>query len=82
MRLEDKIKELIKNKIEELGYELFKVEIGREWGTKTLTIFIKKEDRGINLKDCETVSKAIEPILDESDIIKEKYYLIVSSPGI
>ena len=81
MRLEDKVKGLIKDKIEELGYELVKVEIGREWGTKTLSIFIDKEG-GINLKDCEIVSKSIEPILDEADLFKEKYYLIVSSPGI
>ncbi len=82
MRLEEKIEKLLKDKIEELGYKLLKVEIKREWGTKTLTLFIDKEDDRISLRDCEIVSRSIEPILDEADLIKEKYYLIVSSPGI
>ena len=38
--------------------------------------------KGIDLDDCEKVSNAIDEKLDEANIIKEQYYLEVSSPGI
>jgi len=50
-------------------------------GRDAITIFIDKEDDKISLKDCEIISKTIEPILDEADLIKKSYYLIVSSKG-
>ena len=46
-----------------------------------LRIFIDKEG-GIDLNDCEKVNNEINDILDEADIIKEQYFLEVSSPGI
>jgi len=81
MTLENKIANLIKNTIEDLGYKLIKVRLDKEMGKDTVTIFIDKEEDKISLKDCEIVSKAIEPILDEADLIKKQYYLIVSSRG-
>ncbi len=81
MTLENKIANLIKDTIEDLGYKLIKVRLDKEMGKDTVTIFIDKEEDKISLKDCEIVSKAIEPILDEADLIKKQYYLIVSSRG-
>lgn len=46
-----------------------------------LRIFIDKPD-GIDLNDCEKVNNEITDLLDEADIIKEQYFLEVSSPGI
>ncbi len=82
MTIEERVENLIKDKIEDLGYKLVRVTYGREMGRKALTVFIDNEENRISLKDCELVSKAIEPILDEADIIKERYYLIVSSKGV
>ena len=45
------------------------------------SIFIDKEG-GVSLNDCEVITRAINPILDEKDPIVENYYLEVSSPGI
>jgi ribosome maturation factor RimP len=81
MTLEEKIANLIKETIEDLGYKLVKVKLHKEMGRDALSIFIDKEDDKISLKDCEIVSRAIEPILDEADLIKTQYYLIVSSRG-
>ena len=39
-------------------------------------------EKGVDLDDCEKVSRAIDPILDENDPIEEAYYLSVSSIGI
>ena len=79
--IEERVESLIKNKVEELGYELYDVQYAKEGKDYYLRIFIDKEN-GIDLNDCEKVSDAINPILDEADYIKEMYFLEVSSPGI
>lgn len=79
--LEEKVKDKIEPTIEQLGYELYDVEYVKEGKDYFLRVYIDKET-GIDLEDCEQVSNAINPILDEEDIIKEQYFLEVSSPGI
>ena len=37
---------------------------------------------GIDLNDCEKVNDGINEILDNENLIKEQYFLEVSSPGI
>ncbi len=80
-RVEEKVESLIKNKIEELGYELYDVEYSKEGKDYYLTIYIDSK-KGIDLNDCEKVNNEINPILDKEDVVKEKYFLVVSSPGI
>ncbi len=46
-----------------------------------LRIFIDKLG-GVEIYDCQMVSEKLSRILDEKDLIKEKYFLEVSSPGI
>lgn len=46
-----------------------------------LRVFIDKPE-GIEIDDCQFVSEKLAEILDARDLIKEKYYLEVSSPGI
>jgi ribosome maturation factor RimP len=40
------------------------------------------KEGGVNLDDCEKMSRIFDAILDENDIINESYILEVSSPGI
>lgn len=80
-KIEDKVENLIKKKINDLGYDLYDVEYAKEGKNYFLRIFIDKES-GIDLNDCETVNDAISDLLDDADYIKEQYYLEVSSPGI
>ena len=80
-KIEEKVENLIKKKIESLGYELYDVEYAKEGKDYFLRIFIDKKS-GINLNDCECVNDAISDMLDEADYIKEQYFLEVSSPGI
>lgn len=80
-KVEEKVELLIKDKIENIGYDLYDVEYAKEGPNYYLRIFIDNE-KGINLEDCEKVSNEINEILDEADYIKEQYYLEVSSPGI
>ncbi len=79
--LSEEIRSLIEEKIEDLGYKIKKIEIGRERGIRSVTVYIFKEDKPIGIKDCVRVSRVIDPILEKADIIKEKWILIVSSPG-
>lgn len=79
--LEEKVKEKIEPIIQNLGYQLYDVEYAKEGKEHFLRVFIDKTE-GIGLEDCETVSNAINPILDEEDYIKEQYFLEVSSPGV
>ena len=46
-----------------------------------LTLYIDRPG-GVSLDDCELVSNAVDPILDEADPIDQAYYLSVSSLGI
>lgn len=72
---------LVRGKIAEMGYELDEVEYVKEYGNMVLTLYIDSEN-GVTIDDCEKVSRAIDPILDENDPIEEAYYLSVSSIGI
>ncbi|MBQ7338173.1 MAG: ribosome maturation factor RimP [Clostridia bacterium] len=66
---------------ERLGYVLWDVEYVREGADYYLRITLDSEN-GITLDDCETFSRAIDPLLDEADPISDAYHLEVSSPGI
>ena len=79
--IEEKVENLIKKKIEDLGYQLYDVQYVKEGKDYFLRVIIDKPT-GISLEDCEKVSNEINPILDEENIIKEQYFLEVSSPGI
>ena len=72
---------LCKAKIESMGFELCDVEYQKEYGDWVLTFYIDKPE-GVTIDECETVSRAIEPILDEADPIDSEYVLSVSSLGI
>lgn len=61
--------------------ELVDVEYVKEGGEFFLRVYIDKEG-GVSLNECELVTRALNPILDEKDPIKDNYYLEVSSPGL
>ena len=72
---------LCRAKIESMGFELCDVEYQKEYGDWVLTFYIDKP-QGVSIDECEAVSRAIEPILDEADPIDQEYVLSVSSLGI
>ena len=80
-KIEKNVENLLEKTINDLGYELYDVEYVREGKDYFLRIYIDNT-KGITLEDCEKVSDGITGILDEEDIIKEQYFLEVSSPGV
>ena len=80
-KIEDKIESLVKDKIEQLGYELYDVLYLKEGKNLILRIVIDSKD-GISLDDCENVNNNIKEIIDNEDPIQEQYFLEISSPGV
>ena len=78
MDLTNRLREIFEADISELGYELVDIEFKGSKGNKILTFFIFNEE-GITIDDCEKVSAFLDTRLDELDLIKDSYYLEVSS---
>ena len=67
--------------LEEEKLTLFDIVFLKEGSNWYLRIFIDKEG-GVDINDCEVVSRKIEVFLDKEDFIEQSYILEVSSPGI
>lgn len=76
--IEEQVKNLIQEVIENSGYILDSVEYVKEDSNMFLRVIIDKTGI-IDIDDCVTVSKLINPILDKADLIKENYILDVCS---
>ncbi len=63
------------------GVDIYDVEYVKEAGDYYLRAYIEKEG-GVNIGDCENVSRALSDVLDAEDFIEDAYTLEVSSPGL
>ena len=67
--------------LEDLGYRLVRVKISGTDGC-TVQIMAERPDGSMAVEDCETVSRALSPVLDVADPIDRAYRLEISSPGL
>ena len=68
--------------VEELGYECVGIALVTEEKAVFLRVFIDSIG-GIQVRDCEIVSKAMSAFLDDhEELVPGKFFLEVSSPGI
>jgi len=67
--------------IGQLGYRLVRVKVSATNGC-TVQIMAERPDGSMTVEDCETVSRALSPVLDLEDPIGRAYHLEISSPGI
>ena len=67
--------------VDENGCTLWDVEYVREGSDYFLRLYIDKVG-GVDITDCEAVSRAVDPILDEKDPIPESYHFEVCSAGL
>ena len=81
MKITEVVDQAVRATVEALGFELDEVEYQKEQGNWVLTLYINAPG-GVTLDDCERVSHAVDPILDEADPIPDAYYLSVSSIGL
>ena len=80
-KIEAMAEEVLGKIIEDLGYVLYDIEYVKEGKEYHLCVYIDK-DGGVDINDCEKVTDAINPILDEKDFINDQYFLEVSSSGL
>lgn len=72
---------LVQPIVEAEGIELVDVEYVKELGHFYLRVYIDKEG-GVNILDCEKVSRALDEKLEAADPVSDAYILEVSSPGL
>ena len=75
------VEQLARPVVEQLGYRLWDVRYEKEGPDWFLRVFIDM-DGDMNTSDCEVVSRALDPLIDEADPLEESYYFEVSSPGL
>ena len=74
MKITDTVTALAKPVVESLGCSLWDVEYVKEAGTWYLRVLIDKEG-GVDILDCENISRALSDLLDEADPIEGSYTL-------
>ena len=79
-RIENEVERIVEELIDGSPLELVAVDYvkERDW---YLRVFIDKEG-GVDLDDCQDLSRKLEELLDAQDLIKTSYILEVSSPGL
>lgn len=79
--IETRTEEVLAPIAEANGVEIYDVEYVKEGSDWYLRAYIDKPE-GVNILDCENVSRALSDKLDEEDFIDDAYILEVSSPGL
>jgi ribosome maturation factor RimP len=81
-QIEETCEQLVTPIIDEFGFELVDVEYVKEGSTYYLRVYADKEG-GITIDDCVSITKLLNPKLDEYEKeFKDPYILEVSSPGL
>lgn len=78
---EEKTEKLLLPIAESNGVEIYDVEYVKEGSDYYLRAYIDKPE-GVNIIDCENVSRLLSDALDKEDFIPDSYILEVSSPGL
>ena len=81
MKVTELVEKLARPIVEENGCQLWDVEYVREGSEYFLRLYLDKET-GVDINDCERISRAMDPILDEKDPIAESYHFEVCSAGL
>lgn len=78
---EEKTEKLLMPIAETYGVEIYDIEYVKEGRDFYLRAYIDKPG-GVDIIDCENVSRALSDALDVEDFVQEAYILEVSSPGL
>lgn len=75
------VRKITEEILKSMDIELFDIEYVKEGPFKYLKVYIDKPG-GITVDDTADISRVLNKKLDEVDLIKEQYFLEVSSPGV
>ena len=81
MKVTEQVAQFAEPVVKQHGCELWDVEYVREGSDYFLRLYIDKEG-GVDINDCEAISRAVDPILDEKDPISGSYHFEVCSAGL
>ena len=81
MKVTELVAKLAEPVVQAHGCELWDVEYVREGSDYFLRLYLDKEG-GVDIVDCEAISRAMDPILDEKDPIPSSYIFEVCSAGL
>lgn len=81
MKVTELVASLAEPIVKAQGCELWDVEYVREGSDYFLRLYLDKEG-GVDINDCEAVSRAMDPILDEKDPVPSSYHFEVCSAGL
>ena len=81
MKVTELVASFAKPIVEAHGCELWDVEYVREGSEYFLRLYLDKEG-GVDINDCEAISRAVDPILDEKAPIPGSYHFEVCSAGL
>ncbi len=80
-KIENTVSEMARPVVEANGLELWDVEYVMEGGQRYLRVFLDGPE-GVTIDQCETISRLLDPMLDEADPIPDSYVFEVGSAGI
>ena len=80
-KITDQVAALAADAVAAQGCELWDVEYVREAGSWYLRLYIDKKE-GVDINDCEAISRKVSDLLDEADPIPASYTFEVCSAGI
>lgn len=81
MKVTDQVAAFAEPVVQAHGCTLWDVEYVREGSEYFLRLYIDKEG-GVDIDDCEAISRAMDPILDEKDPVPGSYHFEVCSAGL
>ena len=81
MKITEQVWQFAEPVVQEKGCSLWDVEYVREAGEWFLRLYIDKKE-GVNITDCEAISRKVSDLLDEADPIPASYTFEVCSAGL
>ena len=81
MKITETVRQFAEPVVQAHGCSLWDVEYVREGADWFLRLYIDKPG-GVDINDCEAISRAVDPILDEKDPVPDSYNFEVCSAGL
>jgi ribosome maturation factor RimP len=80
--LTERLQQVIAPVLGDVQVELVELDLVRASGQIIIRLLVDKPGTGINLDECALINRRLGDIIEEQDIIPDRYVLEVSSPGI
>ncbi|MDI9314463.1 MAG: ribosome maturation factor RimP [Hydrotalea sp.] len=81
--LEQKIIDMIKQPVADMGYRLVRVKLLGAKRNPILQIMAERlDDKPMGIEDCEAISRHVAVLFDTAEVMADRYRLEVSSPGV